>query len=398
MDETRRPEPGEIDALLAARGEQHEVEGSDRCHTSGMATARAAGGRLILAVLAVLAVPVVGGCGAPVGHGTPAHTVPATATVGAAPSAGAVTSLEQPGSLAAGPGGQLYIADDARNQILMALPGGGFRVVAGNGKAGFSGDGGPAVDAELNDPGGMAVTRSGTLYFADSGNNQIRAISPDGTISTVAGNGRWGNWVASGTPALRAGLADPADVVIGPGGDLYIADSGVSEVLTMTPAGRLLVVAGTPTGEGIPTAGLPATQTSADGPDGLAFDRAGNLYVAGLDTKTLFMIAPDGQVRLPIGRDGFYPRGDGGLVTTPDGGVLAMNTQQVDLVTSHGVQVLYDLPARPRIGIAGFLPDGIAVAPDGTIYLDTSSGNGWADQSALIEIRANGTAKVTWAG
>jgi hypothetical protein len=349
-----------------------------------MATALAARGRLVLAALAVS----VAGCGAP------AHTVPATATAGAAPSAGVVTSLKRPGSLATGPGGQLYIADDARNQILITLPGGGFRVVAGNGRAGFSGDGGPAVDAELNDPAGMAVTRSGTLYVADTGNNRIRAISPDGIISTVAGNGRPGNWIASGTPALRASLADPADVVIGPNGDQYIA--GLSEILKLTPAGRLIVAAGIPTGAGIPTAGLQATRTSADGPDGLAFDRAGDLFVAGFDTKTLFMISPGGRVSLPIGPDGFYPRGDGGLVTAPDGSVLAMNTQQLDRLSTHGRQVLYDLPAHPRLAIAGFLPNGIAVAPDGGIYLDTSPWNGWADKTALIEIRPDGTARVIW--
>jgi trimeric autotransporter adhesin len=276
-----------------------------------MATALAARGRLVLAVLAVS----VAGCGAPAGHGTPAHTVSAAATAGPRRSAGVVTSLGRPGSLAIGPGGQLCIADDARNQILMALPGGRFRVVAGNGRVGFSGDGGPAAGAALNDPGGMAVTRSGTLYVADTGNNRIRAISPAGIMSTVAGSGRSGNWVASGTPALRASLADPADVVIAPGGDLYIA--GLSEVLKLTPARRLLVVAGIPDGEGIPTAGLQATRTSADGPDGLAFDRAGDLFVAGFDTKTLFMISPGGRVSLPIGPDGFYSRGNGGLVIAP---------------------------------------------------------------------------------
>jgi len=357
-----------------------------------MAAAVAASGRLVLAVLAVS----LAGCAAPSGHAKPAHTVAATATAAPVPSARVVTSLERPGSLAVGPGGQLYIADDARNQILMALPGGGFRVVAGNGKAGFSGDGGPATLAALNDPGGMAVTRSGTLYVADTGNNRIRAISPSGIISTVAGNGRYGNWVTSGTPALRASLGGPADVAFAPDGALYIADAGVSEILELTPAGRLLVVAGIPTEAGLPTAGLQATQTPADGPDGLAFDRAGNLYVAGENTKALFMISPGGRVSLPIGSDGFYPRGNGGLVTAPDGTVLAMNAQQVERITPHGAQVLYNLPAYQHLGVTGFLPDGIAVAPDRDIFLDTWYGNGWADKTALIEIRTTGTASVIW--
>jgi sugar lactone lactonase YvrE len=64
--------------------------------------------------------------------------------------------------------------------------------------------------------------------------------------------------------------------------------------------------------------------------------------------------------------------------------------------TSHGVQVLYNLPATPPVGIKGFLPDGIAIAPDGTLYLDTWSGNGWASKTALIEIRPGGTVRVIW--
>lgn len=106
------------------------------------------------------------------------------------------------------------------NEILQVLPGGRFAVIAGNGKADFSGDGGPAARASLNDPGGIAVARSGTLYFAEMGNNRIRAVSASGTIITVAGTGRWGGWVASGTPARRASLGDPSDVTLGPGGVL----------------------------------------------------------------------------------------------------------------------------------------------------------------------------------
>src|SRR5262249_14567836 len=76
-----------------------------------------------------------------------------------------ITGLERPGALAVGPGGQLYLSDDGLNEILRVLPGGRSAVVARNGKGGFSGDGGPAASASLNDPGGIAVARSGTLYF-----------------------------------------------------------------------------------------------------------------------------------------------------------------------------------------------------------------------------------------
>jgi serine/threonine-protein kinase len=118
------------------------------------------------------------------------------------------------------------------------LPGGRFQVIAGSGTAGFSGDGGPAASASLNDPGGITVARSGTLYFAGMGNNRIRAVSPSGVIATVAGTGRWGGWVANGTPALRASRGGPSDVTLGPGGVLYFTNDGASQILkpsTWTP-------------------------------------------------------------------------------------------------------------------------------------------------------------------
>lgn len=310
-----------------------------------------------------------------------------------------VHSLRQPGALVASSAGQLYIADDGRNQILQLLPGGRFRVLAGNGRKGFSGDGGPAAAASLNDPGGMTLAPDGTLYFADTGNNRIRAVSRSGIITTIAGTGHLGTWVPSGTPGRKASLESPADVVTGPGGTLYIADTGADEILKTTAGGRLILVAGTraPYG-GIYGTGRRATQASPDSPDGLAFDQSGDLFIAGFATKTLLMITPGGIMKLPGGTDGFYPRGDGGLVTAPDGSVLAMNTRQVDKVTTHGLQALYNLPGRPAVRIRGFTPDGIAVGADGTIYLDTWKGNGYAFKTALIEIKPDGTAYAIWAG
>ncbi len=363
-----------------------------------MAAAAGAGRCFTLVALAL----AIAGCASPASHATHAQAPAATTAAATAPltqpPARVVTGLERPGALAVGPAGQLYLSDDGLNEILRVLPGGRFAVIAGTGKAGFSGDGGPAASASLNDPGGIAVARSGTLYFADMGNNRIRAVSPSGVISTVAGTGRWGGWVASGTPALRASLGDPSDVTLGPGGVLYFTNDGASQILKLTPARRLVLVAGMPGrfAAGIPRAGVLATQTAADDPNGIAFDRAGDLFVAGFDTKTLFMIAPDGRVSLPMGTDVFYPRGPGGLVTAPGGSVVAMNTQQIDRITSHGAQVLYTIPSHPRIGINVGAASGIAVAPDGTLYLDTWRGNGWAAKTALIKIKPGGTVRMIW--
>ena len=83
-----------------------------------------------------------------------------------------------PGSLAIGPNGNLFIADDGRDQVLERLPNGKFVVVAGDGKRGFSGDGGPALDAELDYPGAIAFGPDGALYIVDEANNRVRRVAP----------------------------------------------------------------------------------------------------------------------------------------------------------------------------------------------------------------------------
>lgn len=300
----------------------------------------------------------------------------------------------QPGALALAADGGLYIADDGRDQILELLPSGRFKLIAGNGKRGFSGDGGRAVGAELNDPGGMAVAGDGSLYFADIANNRIRKISSQGLITTVAGSGK-GGWTRDGLPALSAPLLSPTAVTIAPGGRLYIAAS--SEVLRLELDGRLTRVAGTDTRyAGVYGIGRPATEASTDGADGLAFDSAGNLYLAGFATKTLLMIDRRGRMRLPDGMSGFYPRGFGGLVTTPDGRVVAISTQDIVELTPRGPKPVYTFTGRNVAGITGFLPAGVAVSANGVIYTDTGYGNGWSSGSAIVAITSAKHVHTLW--
>ena len=312
------------------------------------------------------------------------------------PGAKAEAYPQVPGALAAGPGGQFYIADERRNQILARLPNGAFRVVAGTGKAGFSGDAGPATRAKIHDPGGMAIGRDGTLYFADQQNDRVRAIAPNGIISTIVGGGK-GTWVKSGTSARAANLL-PAAVTIGPDGHLYIA-SFTNQVLRLERNGTLTQIAGSRTYGGIRIhdVGHPAVNESPAGPDGLAFDRAGNLYIAGFNTKVLLMITPKGIMRRPAGLDGFYPFGDGGLVTAPDGSVIAMNRASIERVSPKGLTMIYSFYRHPIKGIVGiFEPNGIAVAPNGTIYADTDAGNGYTNTTALIALLPAGHIRTLW--
>lgn len=143
-----------------------------------------------------------------------------------------------PGYMAFDAAGNLYISDAAPNatgDLMLRNPNGGCRifratpeksltVVAGTGICGFSGDGGPATSAELNDPGGIAFDSAGNLYFADTNNHRIRRIDRNGMISTVAGTGILG-YRGDGGPATQAQLAYPFGIAIGPGDQLYVSDA-----------------------------------------------------------------------------------------------------------------------------------------------------------------------------
>jgi uncharacterized protein (TIGR03437 family) len=138
---------------------------------------------------------------------------------------GASTDLQlsQPDGLAIDSKGVLYIADTGNRRIIK-FENGVLFVIAGNGNFGASGDGGPAVDAGLGDPMGLAADGAGNLYIADTLDSLIRKISPDGTISTIAGDGIEA-YFGDGGPATKAALFFPHDVTVDSSGNVYVADT-----------------------------------------------------------------------------------------------------------------------------------------------------------------------------
>lgn len=306
---------------------------------------------------------------------------------------------ERPTALAVGPDGDLYIADPRRDQILKLLPNGTFVVVAGTGTAGFSGDGGPAVDAEINQPEGMAFSPDGSLYFADEQNFRVREISPSGIISTVVGDGTVGNgYVADGTQSSTAAFY-PNDVTFGPDGHLYIATN--AQVLRLESDDTLTRIVGGSVPEGdVHGIGGPAVEAGVGSVNGLAFDSAGDLYLWDFDTKTIFMVAPDGRITEPAGTESLYPHGDGGLRTGPDGNVVAMGELSIVKLSPSGIQTMFSFPANIQQafdGIHGFSPNGIAIGSDATIYVDTFYGNGFTDTSAIAAIDlSTGSSRILW--
>jgi uncharacterized protein (TIGR03437 family) len=130
--------------------------------------------------------------------------------------------------------GNLYVSDMGLNQIIEVTPAGAISVIAGTGLAGFSGDGGPATQATLSAPAGIAFDSQGTMYIADSGNNRIRTITTDGNIHTIAGSGVPG-FAGDGSTSDFASFMGPLGVTVDASGNVYVADTGNNRVRILSP-------------------------------------------------------------------------------------------------------------------------------------------------------------------
>ena len=201
------------------------------------------------------------------------------------PAANAV--LNTPRGLAIDGAGNIYIADTGNNVIRkIAASTGMISTIAGNGVSGFGGDNGQAIDATLASPSGIAVDPGGRFYIADTANHRIRRVDPvTGRIKTVAGNGRKtvagaGSYSGDGGPAVDAGLNFPYAVAFDSLGNMYIPDSGNNRIRVVAAAsGDISTFAGVGS-EGYAGDAGPASLARLASPSGVAFDAAGNLYIA----------------------------------------------------------------------------------------------------------------------
>ncbi len=214
-------------------------------------------------------------------------TVAGDGTAGFGGDGGAATTakLNAPTGLTADGSGNLFIADRDNNRIRKVDSNGNISTVAGDGTAGFGGDGGAAATAKLNAPTGLTTDGSGSLFIADRDNRRIRKVTASGMISTVAGTGSTG-YNGDGGTSLSATFTTPSGVTVDGAGNLLIADSGNHRIRKVNASGIISTVAGNGI-YGFSGDNGAATSAQLAFPSGIAVDSSNNLYIADTDNHRI---------------------------------------------------------------------------------------------------------------
>jgi streptogramin lyase len=313
-------------------------------------------------------------------------------------------SIGQPFGVEVGPDGKLYVTEVENHRVLrIDLAAKQVTTVAGSGRRGYAGDGGPATGAQLNEPYEVRFDRHGNMYFVEMQNHLIRRVDArSGVISTIAGTGKPG-FAGDGGPAKAAMMSQPHSIALGGDRYLYVADIGNHRIRRIDlESGTIDSIAGN--GEKkLPQDGQPVKDRPMLGPRALAFDR-GKLWIALREGHSVWSLdLASGRIKHVAGTGRRGHSGDGGpakqatfdgpkgIAVGPNGHVYVVDTEnqairRIDPSANSGAGAIATIagggPNRrgyggdngPPLQAQFDRPHGIAVAPDNTIYIgDTNN-------------------------
>ena len=295
------------------------------------------------------------------------------------------------------------LISDGEGRVQKVAADGRISTVAGTGVAGSSGDGGPAFQATLDGPTGLAIDHAGNLFISEG--SRVRKVAPDGQITTVAGTGV-AESSGDGGPAIEAGLNRPGALAVDQAGNLFIAERVGVVVRKVDASGRISTVAGT----GRPFTkrsgdGGPATEADLASVDGVAVDEAGNLFIAD-EGGVVRKVGADGRIQRFAGTGVIGSSGDSGpaLEATLRGSICVAVDQAGDVficddtgvreVTPDGIiNIVAGIVSSP-FGPAGaatraqIIVHGVAVDRAGNLFIVDG------DKQALIKVTPDGTFTV----
>ena len=285
--------------------------------------------------------------------------------------------------------GNVYIADSSNHKIRMVTSTGIITTIAGTGVYGTNGDGGAATSAQLYNPRGVSVDISGNVYIADTYNSKIRMVTSTGIITTIAGMETYGS-SGDGGAATSAQLNNPLGVSVDKSGNVYIADHYNHKIRMVNSAGIITTIAGTGV-EGSSGDGGAATSAQLFSPKGVCVGISGNVYIADEDNLKIRMVTSTGIITTFAGTGAFGSSGDGGAATSAtlyfpfgvsvdiSGNVYIADSSnnKIRMVTSTGI--ITTIAGTGMQGSSGdggaatsgqlYYPHGVSVGISGNVYI-----------------------------
>jgi uncharacterized protein YjdB len=316
-------------------------------------------------------------------------TVAGNGTVGYSGDGGLATSaaIRNPTGTAVDAAGNLYFSDYQGYEIRKVTASGIISTIAGTGILGSSGDGIPATSAAINHCWGVAVDGSGNVYFADRYNHKIRKVNTSGIISTVAGNGTAG-FSGDGSAATAAQLNQPLDITFDLNGNMYVTDGSNNRVRKIDPSGIINTIAGNGTG-GFAGDGSPATAATVElnNPVGISVDSAGNIYTGDYSNNRVRKISASGIISTVAGTGPAGYNGDNIPATSAQlntlQGVSVFGTGDIYICDALNFRIRKISPVNPTPVAAITGPT--AVCQGATIALsDATTGGTWSSSSTAV--------------